>query len=116
MGIGTTIRRFLGVPIVDRLPTNVVYDTLEEALAAGEVIFQGDPQAVTPMADETTGRLAPEIPGGLQMKRTMVVLQATPVPMPVPDASPPTPPPGGNRLTDGASNYLTDGAGNYLTT
>lgn len=119
MGIGVSIGA-KGIPIVDRLPTSIVYPSLEAAIAAGEVVIQGSPQAVTPMADLATGRLAPEVPGGLQMRRSMVILDGTPVLLPdlaaLPPPPPPPPPPTNDRLTDGAGNYLTDGASSYLAT
>ena len=119
MGIGKlgSFLTPLGTPIkvkVDQGAT--VYPTLEDAVLDKNTVIQGQEQAVAPMADLTTGYIAPPIPGGLQMEGNLIALAAQPVPLPDPTVVPPPPPPPLSKLTDGASNYLMDGAGSNLAT
>lgn len=103
--------------LIRELPADVLaYDSLEAALAGGDEWQQGTRQAVAPMGDDVTGRLAPPISGGLQMQKRIIVLPGQPVPLPGVIASAPIPPPAGDLLTDGAGNYLTNGAGDRLAT
>ena len=82
MGIGVTINYsgipLQGVPLAQKLaePGVVELDWIE---ATGVVpIIQGDQMAVAPMADTSTGVLAPPIPGGLQMEKVVVVVASQP--------------------------------------
>lgn len=81
-----------GQLLADRLatPGMVVYPSLQSALQAGESVIQGDPKAVSPMADAVLGTVAPPIPGGLQMEKSVVVLPVQPVRL-TPPAKKPTP-------------------------
>lgn len=86
MGIGVTINYSSypqqAVSLQQKLaePGVVSLDWIE---ATGVVpLIQGDQMAVAPMADSSTGFLAPPIPGGLQLEKVVVPIAPT-MPMPV---------------------------------
>ena len=83
MGIGVVVNYagfpHQGVPLQQKLaePGVVELDWIE---ATGVVpIIQGDQMAVAPMADTSTGFLAPPVPGGLQMEKVVIVSEAQPI-------------------------------------
>lgn len=85
MGIGIPAGRYgrFGVPLADKLAEpGVTQLTWDQAVAAGMPLFQGSPVAVAPMAETTTGRVAPPIPGGLQLQKVVVIVPTMPVKLP----------------------------------
>lgn len=88
MGIGVTVNYEgfpqQGIPLAQKLaePGVVPLDWIQ---ATGVVpIIQGDQMAVAPMADSSTGFLAPPIPGGLQMQKVIIVSEAQPIAVDLP--------------------------------
>lgn len=82
MGIGTTVNysgiSLQGVPLAQKLAEPGV-TSLDWIEATGVVpIIQGSEMAVAPMADTSTGMLAPPIPGGLQMEKVVIVVTSQP--------------------------------------
>ena len=83
MGIGITINYEgfppRGIPLSQKLAEpGVVALTVPETLGVVPII-QGDVMAVAPMADTSTDQVAPPIPGGLQMEKVVVVVEAQPI-------------------------------------
>lgn len=88
MGIGTTVNYtgvpLQGVPLAQKLaePGVTSMDWIEATGVAP--IIQGSEMAVAPMADTSTGALAPPIPGGLQMEKVVIVMEAQPLAVDLP--------------------------------
>lgn len=79
MGIGVTVGRNSGPSLVQKLAEPGV-TSLDWIEATGEVpIYQGSEMAVAAMGDTSTGLLAPEVPGGLQMQKVIIVSEAQPI-------------------------------------
>ncbi len=81
MGIGVlTGVNTRGVPLSDKLAEpGVVSYTVAQAVAAGLPLTQGALKAVAPLADTVINRVAPPVPGGLQMQKVVVVTTAQPI-------------------------------------
>lgn len=70
----------LGQLLADRLATGAkVYASPAAAISDGQSVGQGTQKAVSPQADSTTGRVAPSVPGGLQMTGSVIVTESQPV-------------------------------------
>lgn len=74
----------LGTPIAAVLassPAPAVLTSVTAVQAAGMNVTQGNNLPPAWQGDSTTGRLAPEIPGGLHMEKVLLVTTGQPVPL-----------------------------------
>lgn len=73
----------LGIPITDVLtrPGIVVVTSVDEAHAAGLNVTQGNENPPAWQGDTTTGRMAPDIPGGLHYELVALIAEGAPLPL-----------------------------------
>jgi len=74
--LGPTVAEVLARPGV-----TVVYTTVDAVQAAGLNVSQGNNLPPAWQGGTTTGRMAPEVPGGLHFEKVLLVATASPVPL-----------------------------------
>ena len=84
--IGTTISdrlNPLGVPTAQLLATPgvQVLASVDEAHAAGLQITQGNEKPPAWQGDATTGRMAPDVPGGMHYEKVVLISTGQPLPL-----------------------------------
>ncbi len=87
MSIGTTYQSpelpLLGTPIADIIATGGVTQlaSVDAVQQAGMNVTQGNNQPPAWQGDSATGRLAPEVAGGLHYAKVLLVTPGQPVPL-----------------------------------
>lgn len=74
----------LGTPVAEVLArpgVTVVYTTVDAVQAAGLNVSQGNQLPPAWQGDTTTGRMAPDIPGGLHFEKVLLVATGAPLPL-----------------------------------
>lgn len=61
--------------------TPTVYTTVDQVQGAGINVTQGNEKLPAWQGDATTGRLAPEVPGGLHYEKVLLVSTGQPLPL-----------------------------------
>lgn len=87
MGIGTIYQSpelpLLGTPIADVIASGGVRQltSVDAVQQAGMNVTQGNNQPPAWQGDNVTGRMAPEVPGGLHYAKVILVTTGQPVPL-----------------------------------